>query len=112
MGTALVTALIGAAALLAGAGIPPLLRWRSGRRASSGRVGTSEAGQLWAQWAAQAEQAQVMRAELVAQRDKAMEQRDRLIDAQSAQISPALAALAESLQAILGALARLESRHE
>ena len=92
----MITALIGAAALLLGVGIPPAAKWLSGRRAASGNVGTSEAAVLW-------EQAQVMRAELVAQRDKAMEQRDRLIDAQSAQISPALAAIADSLRQILAA---------
>lgn len=105
MNTALLDTLIGAAALLAGTGLPALIRGLTGRRAAGGRIGTSTAEVLW-------EQAQVMRAELVAQRDKAMEQRDRLIDAQSAQLGAGLAAIGESLREISGALARLESRDD
>jgi hypothetical protein len=97
----LITALIGAAGLIAGG----LLTWLTTRRASSGKIGTSEAAVLW-------EQAQVMRAELVAQLAKAVEQRDRLMESQSAQIGPALAAITESLRQITGSLVRLEQQND
>jgi hypothetical protein len=74
-----------------------------GRRATSGRVATSEAAVLW-------EQAQRMRGELEAQRDKAMEQRDRLIESQSAQVLPTLQLVVDSLREIGESLARLEGR--
>jgi hypothetical protein len=74
-----------------------------GRRAASGKVGTSEASVLW-------EQAQKMRAELETQRDKAMEQRDRLIESQSGQVLPVLQLVVDSLRQITESLARLEGR--
>jgi len=73
------------------------------RREAAGSVKTSDAAVLW-------EQAQRMRAELEAQRDKAMEQRDRLIESQSSQVLPTLRAVADSLAQITESLARLESR--
>jgi hypothetical protein len=99
------SASIAAIATAAGLAIGGLLTWLTTRRASSGRIGTSEAGVLW-------DQAQAMRAELVAQRDKAIEQRDRLIESQASQIIPALAAITEALGLISGALARIESRQQ
>jgi hypothetical protein len=100
LNTGLITAMTGAAALVLGA----LVTWLTTRRTSSGRIGTSEAAVLW-------DQAQSMRAELVAQRDKAMEQRDRLIESQSAQVLPALTAIAASLRQITESLANLEHRN-
>lgn len=73
------------------------------RRTAGGRVGTSEASVLW-------QQAQKMRAELEAQRDKAVEQRDRLIESQTSQVLPVLLALSDSLRQITESLARLEGR--
>ena len=71
------------------------------RRERTGSIGTSDAGVLW-------DQAQKMRAELEAQRDKAMEQRDRLIESQSSQVLPTLQLVSDSLQQITESLARLE----
>jgi uncharacterized membrane protein len=71
------------------------------RREKTGSIRTSDAGVLW-------EQAQKMRAELEAQRDKAMEQRDRLIESQSSQVLPVLQLVIDSLRQITESLARLE----
>lgn len=73
------------------------------RRSASGRISTSEAAVLW-------EQAQKMRAELEAQRDKAAEQRDRLIESQASQVLPVLQLVIDSLRQITESLARLEKR--
>lgn len=96
--SALITAGISAAALIAGA----LLTWLTTRRASSGKVSTSEASVLW-------DQAQSMRAELVAARDKAIEQRDRLIESQVGEVLPSLSAISTSLRQITESLGRLEA---
>jgi hypothetical protein len=98
---ALISAAVGIGVVLLGA----LAAWLTVRRTASGKIGTSEAAVLW-------EQAQAMRAELVAQRDRAAEQRDRLMDAQAAQVGPALMLITQSLQHIGESLARLESRNE
>jgi len=80
------------------------LTWLTTRRASSGRIGTSEAGVLWTQ-------AQQMRSELTTQRDKAAEQRDRLLESQANLVLPALATITEALRVITGTLTRIEGRN-
>lgn len=87
-------------ATAASAGVTYLLR----RRAAAGSIRTSEAAVLW-------DQAQKMRAELEAQRDRAIEQRDRLIESQSSQVLPALSLVVDSLNQIRESLARLEGEH-
>ena len=94
---ATLVALITAGALLTGGA----LTWLTSRRASSGKIGTSEAGTLWAA-------SEKMRAETTAQLDKVTEQRDRLIESQTSLVIPALAGINESLRQITDALARME----
>jgi hypothetical protein len=78
------------------------ITWLTIRRAASGKISTTEARVLW-------EQAQEMRAELIGQRDKAIEQRERLIESQASAIIPALEGLNKSLWQITESLARLEA---
>jgi hypothetical protein len=92
-------ALAGLAALVGGAGTGTasyLIR----RRASGGRVGTSEAATLWAQ-------SQEMRGQLLAEKQKAEEQRDRLMTIQADQVVPVLTATNESLKQIAASLSML-----
>ena len=86
--------------VVASGGVTYLLR----RREKAGSIRTSEAAVLW-------DQAQKMRAELEAQRDRAIEQRDRLIESQSSQVLPALSLVVDSLNQIRESLARLEGEH-
>lgn len=62
-----------------------------GRRAASGKVGTSEASVLW-------QQAQDMRSMLLQRGDRAEEQRDRLIEAYTTQIFPALTSMRQLIE--------------
>ncbi len=96
------SASVAAIATSSGLATGAVLTWLTTRRASSGRTGTSDAAVLWAQ-------AQQMRTELVAQRDKAEEQRDRLIESQATQVVPALASISDALRIITAALARVEA---
>jgi hypothetical protein len=64
-----------------------------GRRAASGKVGTSEASVLWAQ-------AQEMRGMLLERLNRAEEQRDRLIEAYTTQIFPMLSSINQLVQDI------------
>jgi len=57
-----------------------------GRRSASGRVGTSEAAVLW-------QQAQDMRAMLLAEKQKAEEQRDKFIASYTEQVLPVLTSI-------------------
>lgn len=68
------------------------------RRASSGRVATSDAAVLWAQ-------AQDMRAMLLAEKDKAEEQRDRLIEAYTQQTFPVLTEVNTAVMSLSAAVA-------
>ena len=97
------SASVAAIATSAGLALGGLATWLTTRRASSGRIGTSEAGVLWTQ-------AQQMRSELTAQRDKAAEQRDRLLESQASLVLPALATITEALRVITDTLARIETR--
>ncbi len=103
MGVETLAAVISVTVAVSGALSGLLGHWLA-RRAASGKVATSEATVLW-------DQAQKMRAELVAQRDKAEEQRDRLIESQSAQVLPVLQLVIDSLRQITESLARLEGQH-
>ena len=89
MNGVVLAAIVGGAAAIGGS----LLTWLSSRRVSRGKIGTSEAAILW-------EQAQLMRTELVAARDKAEQQRDRLIESQATQVLPALAHISDALDSI------------
>jgi hypothetical protein len=93
-------ALISAAVAIAVVVLGGLVTWLTVRRTASGKIGTSEAAVLW-------EQAQAMRAELVAHRDKAIEQRDRLMESQTALLIPMLTGINGSLQQITESLAQI-----
>ena len=97
MNAVVLAALVGGAAAVAGS----VLAFIAGRRTSQGRIGTSEAAVLW-------EQAQQMRTELVAQRDKAEQQRDRLIESQTTTVIPRLAAINDALAQIAASLTKIE----
>ena len=91
------SALAGLAVLVGGAGTGAasyLIR----RRASGGRVATSEAATLWAQ-------SQEMRAQLEREKAKAEDQRDRLMAIQADQVVPVLTSVNESLKQIAASLA-------
>ena len=97
------SASIAAIATAAGLVLGGFLTWLTTRRASSGRVGTSEAAILW-------QQSQAIITILTAQRDKAEAQRDRLIESQATLVLPALDKISQALAQITGALARIETR--
>jgi uncharacterized membrane protein len=84
------------------AGLGGAVAYLARRRETTGSIRTSDAAVLW-------EQSQKMRAEMEAQRDKAIEQRDRLIESQSSQVLPVLQLINGSLRQITDSLARLES---
>jgi hypothetical protein len=67
------------------------------RRTESGQIGTSQADALWAQ-------TQAMIASLQRDKERAEDQRDKLIDLQERQLTPALEALTQSQQHVLGLL--------
>ncbi len=96
------SASVAAIATSSGLAVGAALTWLTTRRASSGRVGTSEASVVW-------QQSQQIRTELVAQRDRAEAQRDRLIESQATQVVPALAGINDALRIIGEALARVEA---
>lgn len=73
------------------------------QRGTAGTTRTSDAAVLW-------EQAQVMRAELIAALEKMTEQRDKIMKAQESQVIPVLAVISDSLKQITASLARLERR--
>lgn len=83
------------------AGLGGAVAYLARRRETTGSIRTSDAAVLW-------EQSQKMRAEMEAQRDKAIEQRDRLIESQSSQVLPVLQMVVDSLRQITESLARLE----
>jgi uncharacterized membrane protein len=83
------------------AGLGGAVAYLARRRETTGSIRTSDAAVLW-------EQSQKMRAELEAQRDKAIEQRDRMIESQSSQVLPVLQLVINSLRQITESLARLE----
>lgn len=70
------------------------------RRTSAGQIDTSEAAQLWTQ-------TQAMLTSLQRDKERAEDQRDRLIDLQEHQLTPALEAITQSQQHVLGLLTEL-----
>jgi hypothetical protein len=94
---ATLAAVIAVATAVSG-GLSGLLGHWMTRRAASGRVATSEAAVLW-------QQAQDMRAMLLAEKEKAEEQRDRLIEAYTQQLFPLLSEVNATVSALAAAVA-------
>jgi len=67
-----------------------LATWLVTRRKSSGRIGTSEAAELWGE-------SKAMRDLLATQLEKVESQRDRLIEGQAGQVLPLLSGLSTSM---------------
>ena len=97
-----------------------IVAWLLKKRGASGSISTSAASELW-------QQSQVMRAQLIKEKEAAEAQRDRLIDIQSEQVIPLLRTMNDSLKLIIlwqdgraqafvnmekDLIDRLEARHE
>lgn len=70
------------------------------RRTSAGHIQTSEASDLW-------ESQRAYIASLQRDKERAEDQRDRLIDLQEHQLTPALEAITQSQQHVLGLLTEM-----
>jgi hypothetical protein len=74
-----------------------------GRRSGSGRVGTSQADDLW-------QQTQAMITSMQRRAERAEDQRDKLMDLQEQQTMPMLEAINQSQKHVLGLLTELAGR--
>jgi hypothetical protein len=74
-----------------------LATWLAARRRASGKIGTSDAADLWSE-------SRAIRDLLATQLEKVEQQRDRLIESQAGQVLPALGGLSASLSDIAQAI--------
>ncbi len=82
-----------------------LATWLVTRRKTSGRIGTSDAAELW-------NESKAIRDTLGARLEKTEAQRDRLIEAQAGQVLPVMAAVNQSMQDLAASIEIITANSE